>query len=72
VLGTNLKSVFLVSRAVTPSMIRRGAGDIINISSLAGKNTFAGGGSTARPNGVCSDFPAAWRKISGNMASASV
>ena len=44
VLGTNLKSVFLVSRAVTPSMIRRGAGDIINISSLAGKNTFAGGG----------------------------
>jgi 3-oxoacyl-[acyl-carrier protein] reductase len=44
VLGTNLKSVFLVSRAVVPSMIRRGAGDIINISSLAGKNTFANGG----------------------------
>jgi 3-oxoacyl-[acyl-carrier protein] reductase len=44
VLNTNLKSVFLVSRAVAPSMIRRGAGDIINISSLAGKNTFANGG----------------------------
>jgi 3-oxoacyl-[acyl-carrier protein] reductase len=44
VLDTNLKSVFLVSRAVVPSMIRRGGGDIINISSLAGKNTFAGGG----------------------------
>lgn len=44
VLDSNLKSVFLVSRAVIPSMIRRGAGDIINISSLAGKNTFAGGG----------------------------
>src|SRR5713101_6277969 len=44
VLDTNLKSVFLVSRAVTPSMIRRGSGDIINISSLAGKSTFAGGG----------------------------
>jgi 3-oxoacyl-[acyl-carrier protein] reductase len=44
VLDTNLKSVFLVSRAVAPSMIRRGAGDIINISSLAGRNTFAGGG----------------------------
>ncbi len=42
-LDTNLKSVFLVSRAVVPSMIRRGSGDIINISSLAGKNTFAGG-----------------------------
>lgn len=44
VLDSNLKSVFLVSRAVIPSMIRRGSGDIINISSLAGKNTFAGGG----------------------------
>ena len=44
VLDTNLKSVFLVSRAIAPSMIRRGSGDIINISSLAGKNTFAGGG----------------------------
>lgn len=43
-LDTNLKSVFLVSRAVVPSMIRRGSGDIINISSLAGRNTFAGGG----------------------------
>ncbi len=44
VLSTNLKSVFLVSRAVVPSMIRQGVGDIINISSLAGRNTFAGGG----------------------------
>jgi NAD(P)-dependent dehydrogenase (short-subunit alcohol dehydrogenase family) len=44
VLDTNLKGVFLVSRAVVPSMIRRRAGHIINISSLAGKNTFAGGG----------------------------
>ena len=44
VLSTNLKSVFLVSRAVVPAMIRQGNGDIINISSLAGKNTFAGGG----------------------------
>jgi NAD(P)-dependent dehydrogenase (short-subunit alcohol dehydrogenase family) len=43
-LNTNLKSVFLVSRAVAPGMIARKAGDIINISSLAGKNTFAGGG----------------------------
>ena len=44
VLNTNLKSVFLVARAVAPSMIRRGSGDIINISSLAGRNAFAGGG----------------------------
>ena len=44
VLNTNLKSVFLVSRAVAPSMIRAGRGDIVNISSLAGRNAFAGGG----------------------------
>ena len=43
-LNTNLKSLFLVSRAVIPGMLQRKSGDIINISSLAGKNTFAGGG----------------------------
>jgi NAD(P)-dependent dehydrogenase (short-subunit alcohol dehydrogenase family) len=43
-LATNLKSIFLMSRAVVPAMIERRGGDIINISSLAGKNTFAGGG----------------------------
>jgi len=44
IMNTNLKSAFLVSRAVIPSMIRRSQGDIINISSLAGRNTFAAGG----------------------------
>jgi 3-oxoacyl-[acyl-carrier protein] reductase len=44
VMNTNVKSIFLVSRRVIPGMIQRKRGDIINISSLAGKNTFAGGG----------------------------
>ena len=43
VFDTNLKGVFLLCRAVAPLMIQRRRGDIINISSLAGKNTFAGG-----------------------------
>jgi len=43
-MDTNVKSVFLVSRAVIPGMIERGGGDIITISSLAGKSVFAGGG----------------------------
>lgn len=43
VVDTNLKSVFLVCCAVAPAMIRRRAGHIINIASLAGKNAFAGG-----------------------------
>jgi 3-oxoacyl-[acyl-carrier protein] reductase len=44
VLDTNLKAVFLVSREVAPEMIRRRTGHIVNISSLAGKNAFPGGG----------------------------
>lgn len=43
VLDTNLKAVFLLSRAVAPGMIRMGRGHIVNIASLAGKNTFPGG-----------------------------
>jgi 3-oxoacyl-[acyl-carrier protein] reductase len=44
VLDTNLKSVFLMSKAVAPGMIQRKSGHIINIASLAGKNAFANGG----------------------------
>lgn len=44
VLDTNLKSVFLLSKAVSHRMIERRSGQIINIGSLAGKNAFAGGG----------------------------
>jgi 3-oxoacyl-[acyl-carrier protein] reductase len=43
VLDTNLKAVFLLSKAVAPGMISRRSGHIINIASLAGKNAFAGG-----------------------------
>ena len=43
VIDTNLSGVFYCSRAAIPEMKRRGGGWIINISSLAGKNPFAGG-----------------------------
>lgn len=42
-LDTNLKAVFLLTKAVAPGMIRRRSGHIVNIASLAGKNAFAGG-----------------------------
>jgi 3-oxoacyl-[acyl-carrier protein] reductase len=44
VLDTNLKAVFLLSKAVAAGMIEMRRGEIINIASLAGKNAFAGGG----------------------------
>jgi 3-oxoacyl-[acyl-carrier protein] reductase len=43
ILDTNLKSVFLVSKAVAPGMIEQKTGHIINIASLAGKNAFKNG-----------------------------
>jgi NADP-dependent 3-hydroxy acid dehydrogenase YdfG len=42
-MNVNLKGVFLCSRSVLPSMIHQRHGEIINIASLAGKNSFAGG-----------------------------
>lgn len=40
---TNLSGVFYCSREALPLMKKRGGGYFINISSLAGKNPFAGG-----------------------------
>jgi NAD(P)-dependent dehydrogenase (short-subunit alcohol dehydrogenase family) len=42
-IGTNLTGVYLCTRQAVPRMRSRGGGFIINISSLAGKNSFAGG-----------------------------
>ncbi|GAB4325296.1 MAG: 3-ketoacyl-ACP reductase [Candidatus Zixiibacteriota bacterium] len=41
--GTNLRGVYLCSRAVVPRMKSDGGGVIINIASIAGKNGFKGG-----------------------------
>jgi 3-oxoacyl-[acyl-carrier protein] reductase len=43
VIDLNLSGVFYCSHEVLPRMRRRGGGYIINLSSLAGKNPFAGG-----------------------------
>jgi NADP-dependent 3-hydroxy acid dehydrogenase YdfG len=42
-LGANLRSVFLVSRAFVPDMAARGRGDVFNMSSIAGLMAYAGG-----------------------------
>lgn len=47
VLNTNLRSVFYTVRAFAPLMISSGGGDIINISSIAGKNALPNGAAYA-------------------------
>ena len=44
VMNLNVKSVFLCSQAVAPSMIERRSGTIINVASIAGRNGGAPGG----------------------------
>ena len=43
IIGTNLTGVFTCCKAVIPFLKQRGAGWIVNVSSLASKNPFIGG-----------------------------
>jgi NAD(P)-dependent dehydrogenase (short-subunit alcohol dehydrogenase family) len=43
VIDTNLTGVFYCTHAALPELRKRGGGYIVNISSLAGKNSFTGG-----------------------------
>jgi 3-oxoacyl-[acyl-carrier protein] reductase len=42
-MSTNLRSLFVVTRAIIPTMRRRRGGTIVNVASLAGRNGFVGG-----------------------------
>ncbi|HVU17912.1 MAG TPA: SDR family oxidoreductase [Candidatus Didemnitutus sp.] len=42
-LAANLRSAFLVSQAFLPAMVKRRSGDVINISSIAGKQAYPNG-----------------------------
>lgn len=42
-IDANVKGLLYVSRAVVPGMIERGRGHIINIGSIAGRETYPGG-----------------------------
>lgn len=43
VMATNVRGVWLTLHLTVPAMIEKGEGDVIIVSSLAGKNGFAGG-----------------------------
>ena len=42
-MATNLRGLFLMTRAVLPPMRAKGQGDIVNVASLAARNGFVGG-----------------------------
>ncbi len=42
-IDTNVKGLLYVSRAIMPTMVSRKKGQIVNISSIAGKETYANG-----------------------------
>jgi 3-oxoacyl-[acyl-carrier protein] reductase len=56
VMQTNLDGVFFCTRAALPEMRRRGGGFVINISSLAGKNAFAGGAAYCASKAALNQF----------------
>src|SRR5436190_16439576 len=56
VIDTNLSGVFYCTRAALPELRRRGGGYIINISSLAGKNAFAGGAAYCASKAALNQF----------------
>ena len=47
ILNTNLRGVYYMMRAFAPTLIANGGGDIVNISSLAGKNALPNGAAYA-------------------------
>jgi NAD(P)-dependent dehydrogenase (short-subunit alcohol dehydrogenase family) len=47
IINTNLRGVFYMIRAFAPMLIASGGGDIVNISSLAGKNALPNGAAYA-------------------------
>ena len=46
-MATNLRGLFLMTRAVLPPMRARGRGDIVNVASLSARTGFAGGAAYA-------------------------
>jgi len=53
VMDTNLRGMFLATRAFLPAMLAKGRGAIVNISSLAGRNGIANGAAySASKHGV--------------------
>ncbi|HTR97533.1 MAG TPA: SDR family oxidoreductase [Candidatus Acidoferrales bacterium] len=56
VIETNLNGVFYCTREALPRMKRRGGGYVFNVSSLAGRNAFPGGGAYCASKSAVNGF----------------
>ena len=56
--NVNMRGIFLATKAVLPSMTHAQSGNIINIASLAGKNSFKGGAGYAATKWALRGFAA--------------
>jgi len=56
--AVNVKSIYLITRAVLPHFRKIGGGNILNIGSTAGRETYAGGGGyTASKHALRAAYP---------------
>jgi 3-oxoacyl-[acyl-carrier protein] reductase len=77
VIGVNLKGVFLVTRAVAPRMVEKGAGSIVSIASIVGLDGNIGqtnyaaskGGIVAMTKGWAREFARKGAKVRANAVS---
>lgn len=59
---TNVKGLLAVSQSVIPQMLKRGSGDIVNIGSIAGLFTYAGGSVYCATKFAVHAISQAWRQ----------
>jgi NAD(P)-dependent dehydrogenase (short-subunit alcohol dehydrogenase family) len=69
-MATNLRSLFLMTRAVLPPMRARRRGDIVNVASLSARNGFVGGAAYAASKHAVLGFGARSCSSSARRASA--
>jgi 3-oxoacyl-[acyl-carrier protein] reductase len=74
VFALNVKSAFFAAQAVVPKMLEKGAGVIINVSSIAGRNggapgsihySAAKGAMTTMTKGLAKEFAASGIRVNG-------
>lgn len=62
VIDTNVKALFAVTKLILPSMLARNSGDIVNLGSVAGLQTYPGGSVYCASKFAVHAISQAWRQ----------